>query len=288
MINVFIFPDDINGYVWDIEDWLKMRIDHRIIGKLVGKSSQKQGTESGLPVQLFPEEISLLKEKSFARVVHGPLSRNELDEKFVTCDTEERKLFSDNLKKLHIERRKKELEEKIDFIIEGKKRKNPLMHDMNKEKIIEEELEKTRVLCEKNANFILTDEDILIDESKLVDAQWTYPNSNKEKLRYEVFKDLWERNFRLTCGVNFGGDFLCYEGDPIEFHASYIVACRPSDSKISCKELISYGRVGNSTRKIVVIASKNVLENENENSVMYQCLEWISDKDKALEKLTKK
>lgn len=51
----------------------------------------------------------------------------------------------------------------------------------------------------------------------MVDAQWMFPKSEKEQFRYEVFKDLWEKNFRLTCGDKFGGDFLCYEGIAIHY-----------------------------------------------------------------------
>lgn len=41
------------------------------------------------------------------------------------------------------------------MIIEGKKRKNPDICNVDKKKIIEEELEKTILLCEKNAQFVL-------------------------------------------------------------------------------------------------------------------------------------
>lgn len=34
----------------------------------------------------------------------------------------------------------------------------------------------------------------------------------EDKIKYEVFKDLWEKNFYITCGTKFGGDFLVYAG----------------------------------------------------------------------------
>lgn len=58
-------------------------------------------------------------------------------------------------------------------------------------------------------------EDAYIEKSDLIDAEtsWTYPQTELEKLKYDVFKDLWERDYYLTSGVNFGGDFLCYAGN---------------------------------------------------------------------------
>ena len=43
-------------------------------------------------------------------------------------------------------------------------------------------------------------------------APWTFPNTEKEKLQYLVFKDLWENGYYLTDGSKFGGDFLVYPG----------------------------------------------------------------------------
>lgn len=44
-----------------------------------------------------------------------------------------------------------------------------------------------------------------------------YPSTEKEVLRYHVFKDLWEKGFFLTSGVKFGGDFLVYPGNLVGF-----------------------------------------------------------------------
>lgn len=41
---------------------------------------------------------------------------------------------------------------------------------------------------------------------------YKYPSTTDEKLKYAVFKDLWEKNFYITNGSKFGGDFLVYAG----------------------------------------------------------------------------
>lgn len=60
-------------------------------------------------------------------------------------------------------------------------------------------------------------------------------------------------------------------GDPVKFHACFIVVCKESNSKISSKDLIIYGRIGSSTRKTIVIASRNG------NAIVYQSLQWIEN-----------
>lgn len=57
-----------------------MRADFRIIGNLVGNSSSKQQSNHfGLPALLLPEEITLLKEKQFARLLTSPHSNTSGD-----------------------------------------------------------------------------------------------------------------------------------------------------------------------------------------------------------------
>lgn len=64
-----------NSYIYlYILDWLKLRRDYRIIGELIGCLPKKprQDILSGLPLLLQPEEVTLLLEKSFARLVQYP------------------------------------------------------------------------------------------------------------------------------------------------------------------------------------------------------------------------
>lgn len=50
------------------------------------------------------------------------------------------------------------------------------------------------------------------DRDNIEIVQWKYPDTLHEKLRYETFKDLWERGYYITNGEKFGGDFLVYPG----------------------------------------------------------------------------
>ena len=43
-----------------------------------------------------------------------------------------------------------------------------------------------------------------------------------------TFKDLWSDSYYVYEGSKFVGDFLVYCGDPVKYHAKYIVICLES------------------------------------------------------------
>lgn len=58
---------------YNVEDWLTLRKDHRIIGELIGPLPKKpRQHELGIPLLLLPEEVTLLLEKKIARLVKDP------------------------------------------------------------------------------------------------------------------------------------------------------------------------------------------------------------------------
>jgi len=42
---------------------------------------------------------------------------------------------------------------------------------------------------------------------------WTWPESDEDKARYKVFKDIWEKGYYITSGSKFGSDYLVYPGN---------------------------------------------------------------------------
>ena len=101
-------------------------------------------------------------------------------------------------------------------------------------------------------------------------ADWTYPQTSCEKLRYQVFVDLWEKGYYLTSGVNFGGDFLAYPGDPIRYHSFFIVIIVPWGKKITPFEIISAGRLGASVKKTALLCSVS----DETGQVIYTSVKW--------------
>lgn len=62
--------------------------------------------------------------------------------------------------------------------------------------------------------------------------QWKYPETSYEKLKYLVFKDLWNKRFYITEGHKFGVDYLVYPGK--EFLPVLLFECTVI-SRLLCK-----------------------------------------------------
>ncbi|BFZ21343.1 hypothetical protein BsWGS_24382 [Bradybaena similaris] len=99
--------------------------------------------------------------------------------------------------------------------------------------------------------------------------EWTYPSTEKEVLRYHVFKDLWEKGFFLTSGVKFGGDFLVYPGDPSRFHSHYIAICKSQAELMPSLDIITYGRQASNVRKTALLCAL-----DRNKKVFYMSLQW--------------
>nr|CAD7399780.1 unnamed protein product [Timema cristinae] len=101
-------------------------------------------------------------------------------------------------------------------------------------------------------------------------VHWNFPVTPSEKLRYNTFKTLWEQGHFITPGQKFGGDFLAYPGDPVKFHAQFLIICVERTSALPMSEIVAFGRLGSSVRKTVVIASSS----SDQKSVVFQSINW--------------
>jgi len=84
---------------------------------------------------------------------------------------------------------------------------------------------------------------------------WTFPMTEEDKHKFLVFEDLWEKGFYLTNGSKFGGDFLAYSGDPLQYHAHYVIIVKFSTDELTPLDVISYSRLGVTVKKTPVLAS---------------------------------
>ncbi|XP_015524814.2 tRNA-splicing endonuclease subunit Sen34 isoform X1 [Neodiprion lecontei] len=282
------------AYVWSAEDWLKLRTEHRIIGELIGclPKLPRQEVLLGLPLLLMPEEVSLMIEKNIARLVDYPSIRKQPSESFKKIFQEHRdKLYKEQEVCLRDERRK-QVTLMMDKIIEGKKRKT-LGVSTSKKKLRKQEVDVDTHAAMMKINI---DRDVLLNEEmaklpkleqrdalvqthtaypwtadvEVKNSEWKYPSTPEEVVRYKVYKDLWEKEFYITSGEKFGGDFLAYPGDPIMFHSQMVITCRDRTEEIPISELIAHSRVGCHVRKTQVFATLS----ENGDSVKYQSFQW--------------
>jgi len=92
----------------------------------------------------------------------------------------------------------------------------------------------------------------------------------KERSVFTVFEDLWMRGYFISNGSKFGGNFLVYPGDPLLFHAHFIVIVVEPCEIISPLDIVSYGRLGVSVKKMSVLASVD----PHDSKVYYFPIDW--------------
>lgn len=106
----------------------------------------------------------------------------------------------------------------------------------------------------------------IIDNFQPSISTWAVP---AQQLRYNVFRDMYQRGYYLTTGAKFGGDFLAYPGDPHRFHAHHVVIAVPWEEVLSPLEIVSLGRLGTVVHKAPLVGSVSP-----EGEVCYLSLEW--------------
>jgi len=279
---------------------LKLREEYRIVGALIGCLAHlpRQDSFLGLPVVLLPEEVTLLLEQKVARLVsYSSLTcapSNDIRQKF----QEYRKCLYKEQVECFKEERKRQVTSMIDRIVEGKRRKllelghkkrkicsesessvqdesqskneETDANHIDREALLREELDKIKCIDENSTLVQIFTARAWLNEEDATPFSWQYPATSAENLRYNTFKDLWKKGHYLTGGQKFGADFLVYPGDPVKFHAQFLVVCIDSSESLSAADLVALGRLGTSVRKTVGLSSLS----DDGNSVMYQSLQW--------------
>jgi len=101
-------------------------------------------------------------------------------------------------------------------------------------------------------------------------TSFQFPATERDFLRYAVFKDLWKKGYFLTSGVKFGGDFLVYPGDPSRYHSHYIAVCLRHQKEVPALDVVSMGRLSSNVRKTTLLCSVA----QRKKKVLYTSLRW--------------
>ncbi|KAG8434077.1 hypothetical protein GDO86_012449 [Hymenochirus boettgeri] len=293
-------------FVWKAEDVQVIREQHGLVGNLVGALVRKprQNNRLGLPLQLLPEEARLLVEIGAASVVHSCLSNKEQQnddnsemvsagssltndgEPLHTGEDAYEQYLSESYKEQRnfaLKDKRRTLESLADRIAEGRTRRKRQRCEQAGESNELPALGPIKELQNLEENFIFPKEAMMIHlptartavgNVKEVDlnqasAHWPYYGQETHEVRYKVFRNLWQKGYFLTNGSKFGGDFLVYPGDPMRFHAHYIVICYPYKKEIPLSDIISAGRLGTNVKKTVLLCSA-----DKEGAVTFTSLQW--------------
>ncbi|KAJ2781235.1 tRNA-splicing endonuclease subunit [Coemansia javaensis] len=84
---------------------------------------------------------------------------------------------------------------------------------------------------------------------------FAWPETDRDRLRFALFRDLHARGFYVTRGVKFGGDYLLYPGEPMRHHSSHVVTLVDRDQGLAPRELVAVGRVCTAVKKTRLLSA---------------------------------
>ncbi|KPJ07148.1 tRNA-splicing endonuclease subunit Sen34 [Papilio machaon] len=266
------------AYVWNAEDWLTLRTKTRMSGALIGTvpSFPRQNDFQGLPLALTSVESALLVEIGICELhIAKNLNDSPGEEEKRNIEISEQKILEEQNEAFR-KKKTEQLSQKIDIILAGKKQKllQKGLSDvhLDKETLLQEEINKFPSLTVSQALVHLPTEHSreLVTETVSIDCLQPSVMDREGSIRYNIFKDLWLKGHYITSGSKFGCDYLLYPGDPVRFHATYMVRCvydtlapfRPTN-------LVAFGRLSVAVNKLAILAFCNSF-----GKIEYQTLQW--------------
>ncbi|XP_066145635.1 uncharacterized protein Tsen34 [Euwallacea fornicatus] len=248
----------INGnvFVFDLEDWSTLRSVHRIMGHIIGSTN----FIPSLPSKLLPEEVLLLIDKELAEVVECHSTEIEDCKSVEEFENALMQGQQQEYKKM----RRAQLETLIDKIVQMRRK---VGDHRTKAEIFNEELDKSSDITKANMLWPIFLKDSSPQSLSFISKERITSLTNN--LKTIVYRDLWDRGYYVTSGEKFGGNFLVYLGDPIIYHAIFIVKCIESERTFTPTELVAFGRLGVSVKKGAVLASVK------DGCVSYVAINWI-------------
>ena len=244
-----------------------------MIGSFIGSlpSSSRQNSEFGLPLLLMPEQARQLVDKKIAQIVcYDGIESSNQDLK-VWYDKYKVEFWQKNFEQ-YKNNRKETIIKLADKITEGKltKMNNEPFVDVDelKRKMIEEEIGKTPELTMEMCPTEIFTKCPLENRTKTI-IDWKYPQCQFDKTKCVIFNHLWNMNYYITNGYKFGCDYLVYEGDPSAFHSKYMIICKIYNQAINDLQIQIAGRLSNSVKKKVLIATTS-----SDYQIEYSSVEW--------------
>jgi len=274
---ILVFVHGEKGYIWSADEAARLGHEYNIVGQAVGALSEFRNKNSvlGLLIQLSLENVIQAVCKGWVNTVR----------------------FESNYfySKTHISKFKKLDHEQI--VINRQKYLRSMLASINMDDKTNLEIvrEKTKLMFPKlrtsyswkiNKTSQIFNTYQFLNKSKTSKRQisvklapsslhifthnivWPLSLSKKQRARCAIVFDLQSSGYFVTDGTKFGGDFLVYPGNPVLYHARFVMNVLNADSTLTSNILIAQARVSHTTRKhmILSITSEKTLTIEGNRS----------------------
>lgn len=97
--------------------------------------------------------------------------------------------------------------------------------------------------------------DVLLPVDVDLPERYRVDTSEALRRRCRVMADLHSKNYWVTAGVKFGGDFLVYPGDPHRYHSHFVAVVVGWEQNILPHDIVSFGRLGTVVKKALVLCT---------------------------------
>ncbi|MCJ1369061.1 tRNA-splicing endonuclease subunit [Loxospora ochrophaea] len=275
---IFYVSNSLQRYLlYDINVITWLRKTHHILGVLIGTLPQipQQNVFLGLPLELMPEEVTLLLEKGVAYTVDD-LQHHTTGLQATT--QAQRESFKQSLRRegreaaKAAESKKRERTEKalgrIKFKDDASKEEGSQGdHPAENAAVDLEESEEQLFASPNQSSQSLRSQSATpsLDTLILPDLFYITPTTSHPPLprppnhqapapkfspsSYALFKHLHDRGYYLSPGLRFGCQFLVYPGDPLRFHSHFLAISVDWDEEIDLLDLVGGGRLGTGVKK---------------------------------------
>ncbi|KAL9596751.1 MAG: hypothetical protein Q9219_005576 [cf. Caloplaca sp. 3 TL-2023] len=248
---------DINTITW-------LRRAHNILGVLIGSlpQSPQQNVFLGLPLELQPEEVTLLVEKRLAFVVNDLVGHELALElggrrlrQYKATRRREGLAAAEAVEKQRHERTQEALQRlNAD---QTTSRDDGIRDDNSRDDNRDDQAEslfngsRPRDLRPSSTN--------LIPYSSTPTTSYPplQPPSSQDAVQlpdikgsaYALFKHLHSLGYFMSPGLRFGCQFLVYPGDPLRFHSHFLAVSAEWDEDVDLLDIIGGGRLGTGVKK---------------------------------------
>lgn len=232
--------EQIYGLVWNAQDAIRLRKDHRILGGYIGSlpHSPNQNKFKSVPFHLLTEQVYVLLKKE----VDGTGSEFEFvdwNECVGPASEEQIGVFRQMEDAAMDEfKRQRELKRLNGNVVHWKTRHPVTIPTVSMD-----------LPWYKPA---------LIGRQAMMDVLQKIERLSQESCL--LFEWLYGRQWFMSSGTKFGGSFMVYPRDPMQCHASYILKIT-SDSTVDPMEIVRSGRLGTMTKKQFVFGYWDSVKN---------------------------
>ncbi|KAK1596259.1 tRNA intron endonuclease [Colletotrichum navitas] len=268
--------------VFDAQDVAIIRRNHNICSILVGTTPQNptQNVFLSLPLELLPEEASVLVEKKVGRLVdeasyHLSSLRSPegiTRQTYITLlkdrrHTAQKLLAEDQARKAAMEQARR---------VNGAKRPSAAPNPADQLDLFPPE---TSILDSSakprdsaGAQLALTVTPTTSDGLQILSEDGSDPVGWPPAV--PLHRHLQSKGYFMTPGLRFGADYSVYPGDPLRYHAHFLATNYDCDENIPMLDIVGSGRLGTSVKKGFLFGGEVPDLGGSSRQVRTFCVEW--------------